>query len=71
MTAMITAEAIKKTDYDYNLYNFYRYALKYNLGKHENDIRKAIKEERVSGSLHGGVWHDIGTPQRLEAVNGL
>ena len=34
-------------------------------------LRKAIKDEKVSGSLYSGIWHDIGTPQRLEAVNGL
>lgn len=34
-------------------------------------LREAIRKEKVSGSLHGGVWHDIGTPQRLEAINGV
>jgi len=32
-------------------------------------LRKAIEKNSVSGNLHVGVWHDIGTPQRLEAVN--
>ena len=32
-------------------------------------LRKAIEKEKVSGSLHSGRWHDIGTPQRLKAVN--
>ena len=25
----------------------------------------AMRKDRVSGSLHSGVWNDIGTPQRL------
>ena len=32
-------------------------------------LRKAIEKNSVSGNLHVGVWHDIGTPQRLEAIN--
>lgn len=34
-------------------------------------LRLAIEKENVSGNLHVGIWHDIGTPQRLEAINGL
>ncbi len=32
-------------------------------------LRDAIKKEKVSGYLHTKMWHDIGTPQRLEFVN--
>lgn len=32
-------------------------------------LRKAIKHNKVSGSLHVGKWRDIGTPQRLEEIN--
>ena len=32
-------------------------------------LRQAIEKSSVSGSLHAGVWYDIGTPQRLEALN--
>ena len=32
-------------------------------------LREAIEKERVGGSLHTGVWHDIGTPQRLKSIN--
>jgi len=32
-------------------------------------LRKFIKEKKVSGSIHHGYWHDIGTPQRLEEIN--
>jgi N-acetyl-alpha-D-muramate 1-phosphate uridylyltransferase len=30
---------------------------------------EAIGQRRVSGELHTGVWHDVGTPQRLAALN--
>jgi MurNAc alpha-1-phosphate uridylyltransferase len=30
---------------------------------------EAIRQRRVSGELHNGVWHDVGTPQRLAALN--
>jgi len=32
-------------------------------------LTRAIEQRRVSGELHGGVWHDVGTPQRLAALN--
>lgn len=32
-------------------------------------LRSAIQHNSVSGNIHVGVWHDIGTPARLEAVN--
>lgn len=32
-------------------------------------LREFIKEKKVSGSIHKGYWHDIGTPQRLEEIN--
>ncbi len=31
-------------------------------------LREAMKDELVSGELHEGVWHDIGTPERLKAI---
>jgi len=34
-------------------------------------LRDAIKQNKVSGSLHVGDWHDIGTPQRLQEVNDI
>jgi MurNAc alpha-1-phosphate uridylyltransferase len=33
-------------------------------------LRDAISKERVSGSLHVSLWHDIGTPQRLQEIDG-
>jgi len=30
---------------------------------------QAIGQRRVGGELHTGVWHDVGTPQRLAALN--
>jgi MurNAc alpha-1-phosphate uridylyltransferase len=30
---------------------------------------EAIGRGRVSGELHTGLWHDVGTPQRLAALN--
>lgn len=32
-------------------------------------LREAIKEKKISGSIHNGYWHDIGTPQRLKDIN--
>jgi len=32
-------------------------------------LRKAIKEKKISASLHVADWHDIGTPQRLKQIN--
>ncbi len=32
-------------------------------------LRQAIALERVGGELFGGVWRDIGTPERLAEVN--
>jgi MurNAc alpha-1-phosphate uridylyltransferase len=34
-------------------------------------LRNAIEKGKVSGSMYSGLWHDIGTPQRLKAMNGL
>jgi MurNAc alpha-1-phosphate uridylyltransferase len=31
-------------------------------------LRAAMKQNRVSGEIHKGVWMDIGTPQRLEEL---
>ena len=32
-------------------------------------LREAVRNGAVSGSLYNGVWKDIGTPERLDAVN--
>ena len=32
-------------------------------------LRKAIDKEKINGSLYGGKWYDIGTPQRLAMIN--
>jgi len=32
-------------------------------------LRDAIKQNKISASLHVGDWHDIGTPQRLQEIN--
>jgi len=33
-------------------------------------LRAAMDAGRVSGELHRGQWHDVGTPERLAALNG-
>jgi MurNAc alpha-1-phosphate uridylyltransferase len=33
-------------------------------------LRAAMDEQRVSGEVHHGEWHDVGTPERLAALNG-
>jgi len=32
-------------------------------------LRQAIESGEVGGEYHRGIWHDVGTPQRLEALN--
>jgi MurNAc alpha-1-phosphate uridylyltransferase len=32
-------------------------------------LTQAIRQGRVGGELHAGTWHDVGTPQRLAALN--
>lgn len=32
-------------------------------------LRKYITKQKVSGELFHGIWHDIGTPQRLDDIN--
>lgn len=32
-------------------------------------LREAVTRGKVSGELHQGLWHDIGTPERLQAIN--
>ena len=34
-------------------------------------LREVIKQNKISGSLHVGYWHDIGTPKRLKEVNDI
>jgi len=31
-------------------------------------LRESMHKDRVSGELYEGIWHDIGTPERLSAV---
>ena len=32
-------------------------------------LREEINKKNISGEIHPGIWHDIGTPQRLEDIN--
>ncbi len=32
-------------------------------------LRVEIKNKNISGELFSGIWHDIGTPQRLKEIN--
>ena len=32
-------------------------------------LRAAMAHKRVSGEIHRGVWHDVGTPERFAALN--
>lgn len=32
-------------------------------------LRAAMARKQVSGEIHRGVWHDVGTPERLAALN--
>jgi len=32
-------------------------------------LRKMIEKQEISGELYRGIWHDIGTPQRLQKIN--
>ena len=32
-------------------------------------LRKNMENKKISGELFDGVWHDIGTPQRLREIN--
>jgi len=32
-------------------------------------LRAAMAQSKVSGELHSGAWHDVGTPERLAALN--
>ena len=34
-------------------------------------LQEAMLEDKVSGEVHEGLWMDIGTPERLQEVNGL
>jgi MurNAc alpha-1-phosphate uridylyltransferase len=33
-------------------------------------LRKAAALQQVTGEIYKGIWHDIGTPERLEALRG-
>ena len=32
-------------------------------------LRAEIKNKKINGELFSGIWHDIGTPQRLKEIN--
>ena len=32
-------------------------------------LREMIEKKEISGELYRGIWHDIGTPQRLQKIN--
>lgn len=32
-------------------------------------LREAIDKKEISGEVYHGMWHDIGTPQRLQMIN--
>lgn len=32
-------------------------------------LREAMRNGRISGELYKGIWHDIGTPERLDALS--
>lgn len=32
-------------------------------------LRDAMKQNRISGEKYTGLWHDVGTPQRLQELN--
>ena len=32
-------------------------------------LRQEIQNKKISGEIHHGDWHDIGTPQRLQDIN--
>lgn len=32
-------------------------------------LRQAMQEQQVSGQHHAGIWHDIGTPERLQQLD--
>lgn len=32
-------------------------------------LREEIQNNNISGEVYDGIWHDIGTPQRLEGIN--
>jgi MurNAc alpha-1-phosphate uridylyltransferase len=32
-------------------------------------LRRAMSEDQITGVIHKGFWMDVGTPQRLEALN--
>ena len=34
-------------------------------------LQAAMKQEKVTGQVHDGVWIDVGTPERLKDVNAL
>ena len=34
-------------------------------------LRAAMARRQVSGEVHFGLWHDVGTPERLDALNAL
>lgn len=70
---MLSSEGSKKYTfsgigyYSPNLFKWLEYG-KRGLG---DVLREAMMFDAVSGELYNGIWHDIGTPERLEEVNGI
>ena len=69
-TSVLNEEQIKYTFsgigyYSYKLFN----NLEYGKSALAPLLRDAITKNRVSGELFKNIWHDIGTPQRLEDIN--
>jgi MurNAc alpha-1-phosphate uridylyltransferase len=70
---MLSSEGSKKYTfsgigyYSPNLFKWLEYG-KRGLG---DVLREAMMFDAVSGELYNGIWHDIGTPERLEEVKCL
>lgn len=51
--------------YNYKLFN----SIAYGKSPLAPILRNAIDRQQISAELYNGMWHDIGTPQRLEQIN--
>lgn len=62
-----------KNKYTYSGIGYYNPALFKNLPEGKSALAPLLREMSekgmLSAELYHGVWHDIGTPQRLEAIN--
>ena len=63
----------EKLKYTFSGIGYYNPALfkNYEIGKFALApiLRKNIQDKKISGELFYGIWHDIGTPQRLKEIN--